>query len=101
MQKIRLPASASNMNPLGLGGTQDGSLFKTPLPSHYQEQCASMKSVVRALVNLPTSIREQNDSRRKRRKRRKQQEEALETAESVASRWVVLPNAGWKQKWDT
>ena len=98
MQKIRLPASASNMNPLGLGGTQDGSLFKTPFPSLYQEQCASMKSVVRALVNLPTSIREQNDSRRKRRK---QQEEALETAESVASRWVVLPNAGWKQKWDT
>eukprot|EP00752_Nemacystus_decipiens_P018412 g16511.t1 len=28
-------------------------------------------------------------------------EEALETAESVARRWVVLPNAGWKQKWDT
>eukprot|EP00903_Cladosiphon_okamuranus_P016337 g15066.t1 len=28
-------------------------------------------------------------------------EEALETPESVASRWVVLPNAGWKQKWDT
>ncbi|CAM9734706.1 unnamed protein product [Ectocarpus fasciculatus] len=28
-------------------------------------------------------------------------EEALETADCVARRWVVLPNAGWKQKWDT
>lgn len=36
-----------------------------------------------------------------RSERHQQQEEALETAESVASRWVVLPNAGWKQKWDT
>lgn len=29
------------------------------------------------------------------------QEEVVESAQDVARRWIILPHAAWKQKWDT